>query len=403
MSHPMTNVGAVLKEIVAGKSVQTLERQAADGELGILKVSAVTWGEFRAYENKAMPANYDPGDCPRPMDGDLLISRANTRELVGAPVMVHGNHPNLLLSDKLLKLVPKDEVVDRRFLLRALRSTEAKSHFFKRAGGSSGSMTNITQDDIRSAPIPLPPIPEQRRLAAILEKADLLRAKRREALAQLDRLARSMFVEMFGDPGANQKRWPLVALGELIREKPNNGIFRKNEEYGHGLPVAWVEELFRGYSVDLSASRRLPASQEEVRKFGLKDGDILFCRSSLKLAGLGYNNVYLGPDNAALFECHVIRISPRLDLVDSEFLNFLLRIPSQRQRIFRFAKTVTMSTIDQEGIKNVEVPVPPLTLQKDFVKRLHTIQRNAAQMSHSMGPLESLFESLQQRAFSGTL
>ena len=58
MNFPMTNVGAVLKGIVAGKSVQTMERRAADGELGILKVSAVTWGEFRPYENKAMPASY---------------------------------------------------------------------------------------------------------------------------------------------------------------------------------------------------------------------------------------------------------------------------------------------------------------------------------------------------------
>lgn len=289
------------------------------------------------------------------------------------------------------------------YLRHALLCDDFHAQFMQTVSGVGGSLLRARPAQVAKIRIPLPSLDEQRRIAAILDKADALRTKRREAITQLDRVAQSTYMGMFGDPGANPKRWPLVALGALISEKPSNGIFRKNEEYGDGLPVAWVEELFRGYSVDLSASRRLPASQEEVRKFGLKNGDILFCRSSLKLAGLGYNNVYLGPDNAALFECHVIRVSPRHELVDSEFMNFLLRIPSQRQRLFRFAKTVTMSTIDQEGIKNVEVPVPPLTLQKDFVKRLHAIQRSGVQMSHSTGPLESLFESLQQRAFSGAL
>lgn len=121
MNSSMSTVGAVLQSIVSGKSIQTMERPAQDGEYGILKVSAVTWGEFRPQQNKAMPADYDPGECPRPMDGDILISRANTRELVGAPVLVRGNHPQLLLSDKILKLIPNGTLVDRKYLVRALR------------------------------------------------------------------------------------------------------------------------------------------------------------------------------------------------------------------------------------------------------------------------------------------
>ena len=184
----LTTVGSVLRGIVSGKSVQTLERPAQDNELGILKVSAVTWGAFRPNENKALPPSYDPKDCPRPMDGDILISRANTRELVGAPVMVHGDYPHLLLSDKLLKLIPDETAVDARYLVRALRSPSASAHFFQCAGGSSGSMTNITQSDIRSAPIYLPPLEEQRRIASI----EALQATHRRALAALDALFASL-------------------------------------------------------------------------------------------------------------------------------------------------------------------------------------------------------------------
>lgn len=249
----------------------------------------------------------------------------------------------------------------------------------------------------------LPPLPEQRRIAAILDQADALRAKRREALAQLDSLTQSIFIEMFGDPGHNPMCWPERKLGELIIGKPNNGIFKKNDEYGDGMPVAWVEELFRGNTIDTSESRRLQPTQKEVEQYGLRNGDILFCRSSLKLAGIGYNNVYLGEDNKALFECHVIRLSPNKAKVAPEFLNFALRMPNQRQKLFKFAKTVTMSTIDQDGLKQISVPIPPLEQQKIFSERLKAI--DGIRLQHLAASLEqdTLFASLQHRAFRGEL
>ena len=221
MPSSLTTVGSVLRGIVSGKSVQTLERPAQDNELGILKVSAVTWGAFRPNENKALPPSYDPKDCPRPMDGDILISRANTRELVGAPVMVHGDYPHLLLSDKLLKLLPDESAVDARYLVRALRSPSASAHFFQCAGGSSGSMTNIMQSDIRSAPIYLPSLEEQRRIAAILDQTETLRTQRRTALALLDSLTQSLFLDMFGE--GDSHRWPVTSIGEIVDEE-NGGI-----------------------------------------------------------------------------------------------------------------------------------------------------------------------------------
>ncbi|HEX8697202.1 MAG TPA: hypothetical protein VF815_00055, partial [Myxococcaceae bacterium] len=179
--------------------------------------------------------------------------------------------------------------------------------------------------DVARLRVPLPPLEEQHRIAEALDVSQRLQSQRRAALTLLDTLLSAVFLELFGEPIGNPRAWPVYTLGELAREKPGNGIFRKNPEYlpagAGGVPVVWVEELFRGRSISTTDSRRLSASAAEVEKYGLHHGDLLFCRSSLKREGIAFSNVYLGEERAALFECHVIRLSPRLERVSPVFLN----------------------------------------------------------------------------------
>lgn len=123
----------------------------------------------------------------------------------------------------------------------------------------------------------------------------------------------------------------------------------------------------------------------------------------MKLAGIGYNNVYLGESNNALFECHVIRISPDKNKLDPMFLNFTLRMPNQRQKLFKHAKTVTMSTIDQDGLLRLDLPVPPLHLQKQFDGQLEALEGLKVKHANALAELDALFASLQHRAFRGEL
>jgi type I restriction enzyme S subunit len=176
-------VGDVLAGIVAGKSPQAAGRPAATGERGVLKVSAVSWGRFRPEENKALPSSYVVSEGLTVRAGDLLISRANTVELVGAVVMATRDHPDLMLSDKTLRLDVRDDLVDKRFLLYALRTQEVRAVFEEDATGTSDSMRNLSQDKIRSAPLALPPLDVQRRIVA---KLDELLAQSRAAREQLE-------------------------------------------------------------------------------------------------------------------------------------------------------------------------------------------------------------------------
>lgn len=166
-----TALDQLLDRIEAGHSFKAQGRPAEDREFGVIKVSAMTWGRFIPEENKALLPETDPGNTPTIHKGDLLISRANTVELVGAVVLVDKDYPNLLLSDKSLRLVPITEEISKEFLLFALRTHPVRKVFEGEATGVSESMRNITQEKIKSAPIALPPVQEQIRIIEKIQKS----------------------------------------------------------------------------------------------------------------------------------------------------------------------------------------------------------------------------------------
>jgi type I restriction enzyme S subunit len=298
---------------------------------------------------------------------------------------------------------PAKEKLDDRYLYHFLRQPVIREDGKLRMTGSGGQK-RVPKTFIEELEIPLPPLPEQRRIAAILDKTNALRAKRREAIAKLDQLLLSVFLEMFGDPVTNPKGWDIVTLSALSSEKMANGIFRKKEGYSDtGLPVVWIEELFRGHELDLSKSRKLQPTEKDLRTYGLLPGDILFCRSSLNLDGIAYNNIYLGESDRALFECHLIRLRVNQSLVDPVFLNYLLRNEGVRGQIKQRAKTSTMTTIDQKGLNDVAVILPSRELQAKFRSILESVALRTALMESFMLTGDTLFKSLQHQVFSRNL
>jgi type I restriction enzyme, S subunit len=196
-----TTLDQLLCRIEGGHSFRSQGRSAKDGEFGVIKVSAMTWGKFLPKENKALFPDTDPGNTPRIQKGDLLISRANTVELVGAVVLVDEDYPNLLLSDKSLRLIPINKEISKEFLLYALRTRPVREVFEDKATGVSESMRNISQDKIKSASIALPSLQEQFRIIEKIRKAnDQIDAVERAVLMasrQLDALEQAALAKAF--------------------------------------------------------------------------------------------------------------------------------------------------------------------------------------------------------------
>ena len=201
---PRVQLGEVLLGIETGKSFQTTDRIARDNELGVLKVSAVSWSEFKPREAKAVAKSYVPEPHHRVRAGDLLLSRANTLELVGAVVRVPTAFPNRLLSDKTLRLVLDESRASPDYVMHILRMPEARAHIEANATGTSNSMRNISQDTIRVVPIPLPALHDQCKVAERMWSVERSVAIAQSAvaaqLADLEALPARLLAQAFDSP-----------------------------------------------------------------------------------------------------------------------------------------------------------------------------------------------------------
>jgi type I restriction enzyme S subunit len=203
-------LGDLISEIKAGKNLRCEERPPRLDEKGVIKVSAVTWGEFKPDQSKTLPPDFDPPEETLIRDGDFLFSRANTIELVGAVVIVANAPENLYLSDKVLRLTFSEEIDD--WVLWYLRSPEGREALMEVSSGNQLSMRNISQKNLNSLRVPYADEPARqaivRRIESAFQKIDRLAAEAKRALELTDKLDEAILAKAF--------------RGELVPQDPTD-------------------------------------------------------------------------------------------------------------------------------------------------------------------------------------
>jgi type I restriction enzyme S subunit len=256
---------------------------------------------------------------------------------------------------------------------------------------------NFPIDKLKRLEIPLPPLPEQRRIAEILDKADALRAKRRAALAQLDTLTQSIFLEMFGDPAAILDRWPTKKLGELLD-------FLTSGSRGWAKHYADAGDLFLRIQnvrqdellLDDVAYVNAPDTAE-ARRTHVKPGDVLLSIT----ADLGRTAVVPDELGPAFINQHLAIL--RTKAVAPRFLSAYLTSPTGRRHLLGRNKQGVKAGLNFDDIRSFIVPTPPAQLQKDFVCRVVASEKLKSGHESSRANLDALFASLQHRGFRGDL
>jgi len=207
-----------------------------------------------------------------------------------------------LLNQRVVKLIPSEQV-DRDYFYWAInRAIEEISNMAKHA-----VIANVSLGDLRGLEIPLPPLPEQKRIAAILDKADSIRRKRQVAVRMTEELLRTVFLDMFGDPVANPKGWPVVKLKDTFDLKPQIGTIVPADEYGEQLVVR-VGELGK-VDVVLDRCKSVTLPDRELNKFSLSSGDFLLARAIGSAEHLGKASIFQEISSPVVFDSHVMRFA----------------------------------------------------------------------------------------------
>lgn len=227
-SWPEVPLNQIICELEAGVSVNGLDQPVTEErDIGVLKVSCVSQGRFRSHENKKVI----PEDVSRvavsPKAGDIVISRANTFDLVGASGYVTEDYPNLFLSDKLWRVRLADPNTDSaRWLIAVLNSARLRREFYRRATGTSGSMKNIGKESLLAIRVPRPPRDAQREFGSLMEQLDRF-LQQIERLSDVKRtLKRGLMQQLLTGkrrfPEFKALPWNEVFLGDVFKERREN-------------------------------------------------------------------------------------------------------------------------------------------------------------------------------------
>jgi type I restriction enzyme S subunit len=246
------------------------------------------------------------------------------------------------------------------------------------AKARGATFKQVNRDDIGVLRIDVPPLPEQQRIAEILDKADALRAKRRAALAQLDTLTQSIFLDMFGDPVLNPRRWPQDTLETLFHF--TTGKLDSNAAVVSGQYPFFTcsREDFRIDTFAFDCEALLLAGNNAIADYSVKH--------------------YKGKFNAYQ-RTYVITL--RDERNSYEYSRFVLE--HRLAELKRISKGTGTKYLTLELLNRIRVPVPPQELQGEFARRVGALENPRMAQRVALAELEGLFTSLQHRAFRGEL
>ncbi|MGN2250265.1 restriction endonuclease subunit S [Frateuria sp. GZRe14] len=328
--------------------------------------------------------------------GDILFSHINSLDHLGKTAIYEGRPRQLVHGMNLLNLRPDQAAVLPSYLLHVLRAPMSRAKF-QRIANKSVNQASISAGNLKKVVVPLPPLAEQRRIAAILDKADALRAKRREAIAKLGKLLQSVFLDMFGDPVTNPKGWPRASIGSFASFITSGSRGWAKYYADSGAKFIRIQNLVNGeLDMEECAFVRAPESAE-ARRTLVQEGDVLVSIT----ADLGRTAVVPEGLGAAHINQHIAIL--RLSGIDPSYVSHFLAGPGGQIQFEKLNRSAVKAGLNFDDLRSLQIFVPPVDVQGQYLQRIESIKNLRRSNDLDFLGLDKLFFGLQQRAFAGTL
>ena len=284
------------------------------------------------------------------------------------------------------------------YLRHVLTGDPFHAQFMATVSGVGGSLLRARPAFVARIDVPLPPIEEQRRIAEVLDRAAALRAKRREALAHLDDLTQSIFLDMFGAPVRNPLRLPTSTVGDSAVQV-TDGEHQTPRREADGIRLLSARNVRDGF-LDLTNVDYIGDAEFDRirRRCEPTRGDILISCSGT----IGRVSQVRSETPFALVRS-VALVRPDVQRVTSTFLEHQLRQPTIKALMLQRANASSQANLFQNQIRSLPLVLPPVSYQSQFGSRAATIDTVRDVQRAQLAQLDVLFGSLQQRAFSGQL
>jgi type I restriction enzyme, S subunit len=293
-----------------------------------------------------------------------------------------------------------------------------KSNFLKTSQGTT--FEAINRNDIANGMVPFTNnAREQQKIGLILSKVDELIQRTDQVIEQTQSLKKGLMqglltrgightkfkrVKSFlGKYEEIPETWNLSKLKDVSLKGLRNGIFKRPEEFGTGVPIVNVSDLFSEGDISIDKLERVSVSDSEREDFGVQYGDIFFCRSSLVMDGIGHSNIVTNLKEPAVFECHVMMLHPDKKKVSPKFLAYFTQSEMARRYIFCISMTLTMTTIRQPDLECMPILIPPLEEQQKIVSILSAVEMIIQNQQKFKSYFEKLKNGLMQKLLTGKI
>lgn len=331
--------------------------------------------------------------------GDSIIEKPGGSPTQPVGRVVYFNVENdVFLCNNFTSVIRPKASVNPKYLFWFLFNNHLIGNTLKYQNKTTGIINLQLDRYLKEIEMPLPPLSIQQKIATILDKADALRRKDQALVKKYDDLAQAIFIDMFGDPVKNDMGWEVRKLGEVC-DKITDGTHLSPKFQNTGIPFLFVSNIVNNkiiYETDTFIS-------EEEFEVLVKRTPIEIENILLTTVGSYGNPAIIEKLDKFSFQRHIAFLKPNHNIIDYKFLFGLLKSPFVKHQIDRKVRGVAQKTLNLSELKEIEIWLPAMALQKEYSQRLDNLTQQRDMTLILAKKSESLFQSLLQQAFKGEL